>query len=114
MPTPVAAPAPAPTNSKLPKHRAEILDPSDPQLVIPSSQGGVTPNAAEATLTPPESQQPSSLRHGSKRILRSVVNVCQNLNQLLLKVVAKIFPWNRRAKRRLRVGGDVENADDEL
>ena len=112
MPTPVDTTPP--THSKLPKHRAEILDPSNPQLVLPSSQGGVTPDAAEATLTPPESQQPSSLRHGSKRILRSVVNVCQNLNQLLLKVVAKIFPWNRRAKRRLRVGGDVENADDEL
>ena len=82
---------------------------------MPSSKGGATtPDAAEATLAPPEFQQPSSLRHGSKRILRSVVNVCQNLNQLLLKVVAKIFPWNRRAKRRLRVGGDVENADDEL
>jgi len=47
-------------------------------------------------------------RFGAKRILGSFAGVCQRLNQLLLKVVAKVFPWNRRAKRRLRGGADDE------
>ena len=51
-------------------------------------------------------------RYGAKRILGSFASVCQRLNQLLLKVVAKIFPWNRRARRRLTVGGGGD--DDEL
>merc|ERR1712154_92281 len=100
-----------PVPTKPPKPRAEILNPSDPQLILPSSEsGGVTPDASVATPTTSETQA-SGWRHGSKRILRSVVNVCQNLNQLLLKVVAKMFPWNRRAKRRLKVGGANEDAD---
>jgi len=59
-----------------PKPRAEILDPSDPQLILPSSEGGVTEVNSPATPTSTDSQ-PSGWRHGSKRILRSVVNVCQ-------------------------------------
>ena len=77
-----------------PKIKVEILDPSDPQL-----------NSDESQLSPPA----SGWREGTKRILRSVVNVCQRVNQLILKVVAKMFPWNRRAKRRLRGVGEDED-----
>lgn len=70
---------------------AEILDPSDPQLTSVQDESG--------------------WRFGAKKILRSVVNFCQRINQLLLKVVAKVFPWNRRAKRRLKGGlGDDDEA----
>jgi hypothetical protein len=71
---------------------ADILDPSNPQLGQSDS----------------ESVNKSGWRVGAKRILGSVAGVCQRLNQLLLKVVAKIFPWNRRAKRRLRGGAEDE------
>ena len=76
----------------------QILDPSSPNLDLNQQQEQ-------------ESNEISSggWRFGAKRILGSFAGVCQRLNQLLLKVVAKVFPWNRRAKRRLRVGG----ADDE-
>jgi hypothetical protein len=50
-------------------------------------------------------------------MLSSVSGVCQRLSKLILKVVAKIFPWNRRAKRRLAAaqsGVDPDSADDEF
>ena len=76
-----------------------ILDPTNPQLEM-------------STMT----SQISPWRFGAKKILSSVSSVCQRLNNLILKVVAKIFPWNRRAKRRLAVakaGGDPEAVEDE-
>ena len=78
----------------------QILDPSSPNLDLNQQQEQ-------------ESNEISSggWRFGAKRILGSFAGVCQRLNQLLLKVVAKVFPWNRRAKRRLKVGG--ADADDE-
>ena len=68
----------------------EIIDPANPQLTTTSDKVEL-----------------SGLQLGAKRMLGSFANVCQRLNQLLLKVVAKVFPWNRRAKRRLK-GGDEE------
>ena len=55
-------------------------------------------------------------KFGAKRIMSSVNSVCQRLSNLILKVVAKVFPWNRRAKRRLaaKAGADPEAVDDEL
>jgi len=84
--------------------KVELLNPIDPQ--IPSKT---------ATNSPESSTSPvlSGWRYGAKRILGSFASVCQRLNQLLLKVVAKIFPWNRRARRRLTVGGGGGD-DDEL
>ena len=76
----------------------QILDPSSPNLDDLNQQEQEN-NAISS----------GGWRFGAKRILGSFAGVCQRLNQLLLKVVAKVFPWNRRAKRRLRVGG----ADDE-
>ena len=59
----------------------------------------------------------SPWKFGAKKILSSVNSVCQRLNALILKVVAKVFPWNRRAKRRLaaaKSGGDPEAVDEEF
>ena len=56
----------------------------------------------------PVGTQVSGWRYGAKRILGSFASVCQRLNQLLLKVVAKVFPWNRRARRRLNGGSEDE------
>jgi len=91
---PTLPPKPAETNLVKPV----ILDPANPQLHLDNST------------------QLSPWRFGAKKILSSVSSVCQRLNNLILKVVAKIFPWNRRAKRRLaaKAGTDPESVDDEL
>ena len=78
----------------------QILDPSSPNLDDLNQQEQDS-NAISS----------GGWRFGAKRILGSFAGVCQRLNQLLLKVVAKVFPWNRRAKRRLKVGG--ADADEE-
>jgi hypothetical protein len=78
-----------------------ILDPTNPQLDLEMS-----------TMT----SEISPARFGAKKILSSVSSVCQRLNNLILKVVSKVFPWNRRARRRLaaaKSGGDPEAAADE-
>ena len=54
----------------------------------------------------------SGWKLGTKRMLTSLSSMFGKANSLLLKVVATIFPWNRRARRRLANIGD-EN-DDEL
>ena len=47
-------------------------------------------------------------RRGFRRVLTSVSGLCKRLSTLILKVVKTIFPWNRRAKRRLAGGGEDE------
>ncbi len=60
-----------------------ILDPNDPDL------------------DGPEDKNVSCWRKGAKKLLNRTSGLLQRLSQLLLKVVKTIFPWNRRAKRRL-------------
>ena len=83
----------------------EILNPVDPQ--IPSSKD-ISSSTSETVAESPVGTQVSGWRYGAKRILGSFASVCQRLNQLLLKVVAKVFPWNRRARRRLNGGSEDE------
>ena len=54
----------------------------------------------------------SGWKLGTKRMLASLSSMFGKTNSLLLKVVATIFPWNRRARRRLANIGDED--DDEL
>jgi len=51
-----------------------------------------------------------SWKRGTKKFLGSLSGMFQKLNTLLLKVVTKIFPWNRRARRRL-IDGDEEEEE---
>ena len=53
----------------------------------------------------------SDVKLGVKRILGSLSSLFGKVNSLLLKVVATIFPWNRRARRRL---ANIGEEDDEL
>ena len=55
---------------------------------------------------PPEVE--GRARRGFRRVLTSVSGLCKRLSTLILKVVKTIFPWNRRAKRRLAGGGEDE------
>ncbi len=78
----------------------EIIDPDNPE--IPSS----------SVEDPPP--QESRWRRGFRRVLTSVAGVCKRLSKLILKVVKTIFPWNRRAKRRLAAGDGAADDDEEL
>lgn len=59
-------------------------------------------NEDDATVVTNESRW----RFGLRRILGKSSQMLQKLNTLLLKVVTTIFPWNRRAKRRLYEGAE--------
>merc|ERR1719430_1064918 len=47
---------------------------------------------------------------GTKKVLSATRNLLERLSKLLVKFVHRIFPWNRRARRRVMGDGD----DDEL
>ena len=75
----------------------ELISPIDPKL----------PTDSKSDIDKqPSSDVTSGWRYGAKKILGSFGGVFKRLNQLLLKVVAKMFPWNRRARRRLQFGED--------
>eukprot|EP00095_Tigriopus_kingsejongensis_P012501 maker-scaffold221_size251850-snap-gene-1.9 protein:Tk12501 transcript:maker-scaffold221_size251850-snap-gene-1.9-mRNA-1 annotation:"hypothetical protein" len=90
----------------------DILDPHDPNPL-----GGETNHSEESPNTLTDSKEsdtelqeskPSRWRVGFKKILGSLAGMTSKLNTLLLKVVSTIFPWNRRAKKRLARGDDEE------
>merc|ERR1711963_664657 len=101
--TPVPSTKPAKSGGDF---TVEILNPVDPQ--IPSSKDISSSTSETVEESPVVGTQVSGWRYGAKRILGSFASVCQRLNQLLLKVVAKVFPWNRRARRRLNGGSEDE------
>ncbi|XP_059097197.1 titin-like [Tigriopus californicus] len=109
----------APGNSESEKRRdsVDILNPHDPDIpLIPANLAeGNFSEDSPATNSPKsgsneEADPPGRWRVGVKRVLGSLAGMTARLKTLLLKVVTTVFPWNRRAKRRL-TGGDGE--DDE-
>ena len=54
------------------------------------------------------------MRRGFRRILTSVSGLCKRVSTLILKVVKTIFPWNRRARRRLANAGNGVEDEEEL
>jgi len=76
----------------------------------------------DTKLTPQETPSPSSISeqqpqnstgavtHGTKRLLSSIKGLLERTSKVIVKLVHKIFPWNRRARRRVMGDGD----DDEL
>ena len=69
----------------------------------------------ESLASPTTAQQtspatPTTVQQGGLRLLASLRGVTERASKLLVKLVHRIFPWNRRARR--RVLGDGE--DDEL
>ena len=99
-----------------PAQPAAAAQPTQPKAVEPKPVQPVILDPANPRLDLDNSTQLSPWKFGAKRILSSVNSVCQRLSNLILKVVAKVFPWNRRAKRRLaaKAGADPEAVDDEL
>ena len=45
---------------------------------------------------------------GTKKVLSATRNLLERVSKLLVKFVHKIFPWNRRARRRVMGDGDDE------
>ena len=45
---------------------------------------------------------------GTKRLLSSVRNLLDVSSKVIVKLVYKIFPWNRRARRRVLGDGEEE------
>jgi len=72
------------------------------------------PTTKIATSSPSQSSLDTSNSNctvnGTKKFLSSVRNLLDVSSKVIVKLVYKIFPWNRRARR--RVLGDGE--DDEL
>ena len=59
-------------------------------------------------------QEEGRMRRGFRRVLTSVSGLCKRVSTLILKVVKTIFPWNRRARRRLANAGNGVEDEEEL
>ena len=70
----------------------------------------VTKEIEEDGLSESNTTSTNTTKHGTKQILSSVRNLLDVSSKVIVKLVYKIFPWNRRARR--RVMGDGE--EDEL
>jgi len=70
--------------------------------ILVAQPTSTTPEAAQNTTTP--------VAHGTKRLLSSIKDLLDRTSKILVKFVHRIFPWNRRARRRVMGDGD----DDEL
>jgi len=74
--------------------------------------------ASEETVTSPpiaasqpeltDSNNVSTSQHGTRKLLSSLRNLLDVINKVLVKLVYKIFPWNRRARRRVLGDGEEE------
>ena len=67
-------------------------------------------NTNDISLTETETNTTNTTMLGTKKLLSSVRNLLDVSSKIIVKLVYKIFPWNRRARR--RVMGD--GAEDEL
>lgn len=85
------------TNQNI-KSAPKVSDASGEILV---SQTPATENSTNST-TP--------VAHGTKRLLGSIRDLLDRTSKVIVKFVHRIFPWNRRARRRVMGDGD----DDEL
>merc|ERR1712154_438271 len=71
-----------------------------------------SPSSSDMSTSPDTNNKTDSadVTHGIKKILSSTKTLLERLSKVLVKLVHKIFPWNRRARRRVMGDGD----DDEL
>ena len=80
-------------------------------LIFSSVSEEITSESSTSnTPTTSSSSDNSTTVDGTKRLLSSVRNLLDVSSKVIVKFVYKIFPWNRRARR--RVMGDGE--DEEL
>ena len=80
-------------------------------LIVLSALEGDIPSSEESKEEVVQAPDESSWRFGLRKVLSKTSGLCSKVSTLILRVVKTIFPWNRRAKRRLQ-GEGAE--DDEL
>jgi len=74
------------------------------QIVLPN------PTSDSPVGADPSLNSTTPMSHGTKKLISSIKNLLDRTSAVLVKFVHRIFPWNRRARR--RVMGDGE--DEEL
>ena len=84
------------------------MKPEDSEPAAAENTNVITLTETEAGLTNTTNTNTTML--GTKKLLSSVRNLLDVSSKVIVKLVYKIFPWNRRARR--RVMGD--GAEDEL
>ena len=67
-------------------------------------------NLTETETSPTNTNTTNTTMLGTKKLLSSVRNLLDVSSKIIVKLVYKVFPWNRRARR--RVMGD--GTEDEL
>ena len=75
---------------------------------IPAAPEPKVENSTAQTVSNSTSNSTSTT--GTKKVLSATRNLLERVSKLLVKFVHRIFPWNRRARRRVMGDGD----DDEL
>ena len=92
--------------------RQTVINPNTKSTSAPvSKEDIIVPQPSTTTKeTEPPQNSTTPVSHGTKRLLASIKGLLDRTSKVLVKVVHRIFPWNRRARR--RVMGDGE--DDEL
>lgn len=79
---------------------SDRLETLTPTTALPTT----TPLPSENTTTPAT----NSTATPTKKILSATRGLLERLSKLLVKFVHRIFPWNRRARRRVHGDGDDE------
>lgn len=99
-------------NSAKAKARQTVIDPNTkPAPASVSNEDIIVPQPSTTTQeTEPPQNSTTPVAHGTKRLLASIKGLLDRTSKVLVKFVYRIFPWNRRARRRVMGDGD----DDEL
>ena len=63
---------------------------------------------ASRTSTEPITNTTNTAQQGTRKLLSSLRNLLNVSNKVIVKLVYKIFPWNRRARRRVLGDGEEE------
>ena len=90
---------------KYPKANFILGHPVVTEEIIPTTKATSSPSQSSL-----DTRNSNCTVNGTKKFLSSVRNLLDVSSKVIVKLVYKIFPWNRRARR--RVLGDGE--DDEL
>ena len=69
---------------------------------------GAEKNVIGVTETETDPVSNTNTMLGTKKLLSSVRNLLDVSSKVIVKLVYKIFPWNRRARRRVMGDGEEE------
>jgi len=96
------------SSSSLKADRSSVAGsaPTIPTTLEPKVENSTAQTVSNST----SSSNNSTSITGTKKVLSATRNLLERVSKLLVKFVHRIFPWNRRARRRVMGDGD----DDEL